>query len=171
MGEPPLLEELGINFKHIKDKTLYVLAPKRQLNQSVMEDTDLAGPLIFCMLLGTCLLFTGKVHFGYIYGFGVFGCVSIWLVLNLMHETGIDMYRVCSVLGYCLLPIVLLSSLNVLLNLKGQFGFVLSILAIAWCAFSASRFFENILNMTEQRWLIAYPLFLLYTCFALITVF
>ncbi len=33
------------------------------------------------------------------------------------------------------------------------------------------RFFERILDLSEQRWLIAYPLCLLYACFALITVF
>jgi hypothetical protein len=33
------------------------------------------------------LLF-GQVHFGYIYGFGVSGCVAIYLVLNLLAQQG-----------------------------------------------------------------------------------
>ena len=45
------------------------------------------------------------------------GCVSVYMILNLMSETGIDGYRTASVLGYCLLPMVLLSSISVLLSL------------------------------------------------------
>ncbi len=66
--EPPLLEELGINFKDIWSKTLAVSIPFRAMPTVHEEDADLAGPLVFCLLLGTCLLLTGKVHFGYIYG-------------------------------------------------------------------------------------------------------
>ena len=61
---------------------------------------------------------TGKIHFGYIYGFGIVGCIVMYFILNLMSDDGIDMSRVMSVLGYCLLPIVLLSAINVVVNLK-----------------------------------------------------
>ena len=40
-----------------------------------------------------------------------------------------------------------------------------------WCAQSATRFFEGALHMRQQRYLIAYPALLLYTVFALITIF
>lgn len=88
-----------------------------------------------------------------------------------MHDQGISMYKVCSVVGYGLVPIVLLALVHVVFDLRGQFGMLLSILAIAWCSFSASRFFEKLLHLSEQRWLLAYPLCLLYASFALITVF
>ncbi|KAL9598346.1 MAG: hypothetical protein Q9219_004574 [cf. Caloplaca sp. 3 TL-2023] len=67
-GEPPLLEELGVNFGHIKGKTLTVLNPLAPISQHIMDDSDLAGPVLFFLLFGTFLLFSGKVHFGYIYG-------------------------------------------------------------------------------------------------------
>ncbi|KAL8932909.1 MAG: hypothetical protein Q9216_006621, partial [Gyalolechia sp. 2 TL-2023] len=67
-GEPPLLEELGVNFGHIKGKTLTVLNPLAPISQHIMDDSDLAGPILFFLLFGTFLLFSGKVHFGYIYG-------------------------------------------------------------------------------------------------------
>jgi hypothetical protein len=66
--EPPLLEELGIHFDHILMKTQAVMYPTKQLSEHILDDTDLAGPLCFCLLLGACLLLSGKVHFGYIYG-------------------------------------------------------------------------------------------------------
>ena len=49
-----------------------------------------------------------QVHFGYIYGFSIFGCSSLWAVINLLdsHEKGLDIWRTSSVLGYCLLPII-----------------------------------------------------------------
>lgn len=134
--------ELGINFDHIKSKTMAVLNPRKPIHSQLMQDTDLAGPLFFCLLLGFCLLLvryrchcsspflhtivltlffviqTGKVHFGYIYGFGMVGCILLYGILNLMSEEGIDMYRTMSILGYCLLPIVILAAINVIINLK-----------------------------------------------------
>jgi len=69
---------------------------------------------------------TGKVHFGYIYGFGMVGCILLYGILNLMSEEGIDMYRTMSILGYCLLPIVFLAALNVVVNLRYFFGSIRS---------------------------------------------
>lgn len=55
--EPPLLEgtlfhqqqlmalELGINFEHIRRKTLAVLNPLRKIDTHIMDDTDMAGTL------------------------------------------------------------------------------------------------------------------------------
>ena len=60
-NEPPLMEELGINFDHIKEKTLAVLNPFKDPDSSIMNDTDLAGPLVFCMAFGGTLLLAGKV--------------------------------------------------------------------------------------------------------------
>jgi apolipoprotein N-acyltransferase len=150
---------------------MYVLLPSKAVGTKSLEDTDLAGPLLFALALGVSLMLTGKLQFGFIYGCSLMGSVFMWAVLNLLHEQGIDMYRVCSVLGYGLVPIVLLALFNVVLDLKGHVGFLLSLLAIFWCAFSASRLFEKMLELAEQRWLVAYPLCLVYTCFALITVF
>lgn len=82
-NEPPLLEELGIHFDHIWAKTQAVLIPTKvcfrkytllstlpshhtfffvqQINAHILDDADLAGPLCFCLLLGSCLLLSGKV--------------------------------------------------------------------------------------------------------------
>ena len=50
-------------------------------------------------------------------------------------------------------------------------GAGLGISAVLWCTQSATRFFEGALHMREQRYLIAFPTFLLYACFALMTIF
>ncbi|CAJ0635822.1 6319_t:CDS:2 [Entrophospora sp. SA101] len=81
--EPPLLE---------------VLNPLKTIDKHLMDDTDLAGPLIYCLIFGVSLLLTGKAHFGYIYGVALLGWLSIYLILNLMSDLGIDVYRTASFL-------------------------------------------------------------------------
>lgn len=170
--EPPILEELGINFSHIVSKTRSVMWPRRaKLDQAVINDSDFAGPIIFCLTLGTLLLLKGKVHFGYIYGVFTIGWLGIWAVLNLMSPIGIDIYRTASIIGYCLLPIVLLAAASIPLDLTGAAGLVLVPTAVLWCANAAALFFVVALGMDDRRWLVAYPVVLFYTCFALITVF
>ncbi|KAL0956540.1 hypothetical protein HGRIS_002681 [Hohenbuehelia grisea] len=170
-GEPPLLEELGINFYHIRAKSLTVLNPLRRVDEHIMDDADLAGPLLFLFCFGTFLLFSGKLQFGYIYGVALLGSASIYTLLNLMSEQGIDAHRVASVLGYCLLPMVFIGAFSALADLDGMIGYCLSIFSILWCTYSASGIFVTVLRMSDQRLLVAYPVGLLYGCFALLSVF
>lgn len=175
-GEPPLLEELGVNFGHIKGKTLAVLGFKsRSISEDVIQDSDLAGPILFCLLFGILLLLSGKTHFGYIYGIALFGTISLHLLFRLMSNNsgpgGLDLLRTASVLGYCLLPLVLLSALAVVHDLDNTFGYVLGIIAIFWCTYSSSAFFVRVLQLTNARLLVAYPLAMFYSVFALMAIF
>lgn len=61
---------------------------------------------------------SGKPQFGYIYGFGLLGSISIYTLLNLMSDKAIDVYRVVSVLGYCLLPMVGVGAVSVIVTLE-----------------------------------------------------
>jgi protein YIPF5/7 len=148
-----------------------VLNPFKPVPSNIMDDADMAGPLLFILMFGIFLRITGKSHFGYIYGVGVLGMGSIFLILNMMSQTGIDWSRTASVLGYCLLPMVMLSGFSVVLQLGSAIGFILSVVSILWCTFSSSGMFTSVLHMSEQRFLVAYPVGLFYACFALMTVF
>lgn len=177
--EPSLMEELEINLPHIWGKSMTVLNPVHryssgnQRDAHMMDDTDLAGPLLFCFVFGILLFLAGKSHFGYIYGVALLGSLSIYFLLNAMSEDGIDAYRVMSVLGYCLLPLNGLAALGVLA--KGFGGTdVLPLLTpffIFWSSYSSSGIFASVLRLHEQRLLVGYPLMLLYTAFAVIGVF
>ncbi|KAK9453499.1 hypothetical protein V1511DRAFT_462305 [Dipodascopsis uninucleata] len=170
--EPPLVEELGINFLHIKSKTLTVLNPLARVDQNIMDDSDLAGPILFCLLFGTFLLLSGKVHFGYIYGVALLGTISLHFIMNLMaSQCSIDFTRTASVLGYCLLPLVCASALGIILSMDNVIGYFLSSLAIFWCTYSSSAMFVAVLQMSEMRPLVAYPLALFYSVFAVMTIF
>ena len=61
-NEPPLLEELGVDFSHIRSKVTAVLMLNRPIDPSVMHDADMAGPLVFCLVLGMCLLLVRRAR-------------------------------------------------------------------------------------------------------------
>ncbi|RKP12984.1 hypothetical protein BJ684DRAFT_234, partial [Piptocephalis cylindrospora] len=170
-NEPPLLEELGINFGHIQSKSIAVLNPIKPIDKHLMDDTDLAGPLLFYLLFGVLLLMSGKVHFGYIYGVAALGCLAIHSILSLMSTSGADAYRTASVLGYSLMPMVLLAAISAVIPLTGYVGGASATLAVSWCTYAASGIFSVVMGMNDQRLLVAYPICLLYTSFALMTVF
>ncbi|KAM9677693.1 protein YIPF7 [Trichechus inunguis] len=169
--EPPLLEELGINFDHIWQKTLTVLNPLKPADGSIMNETDLAGPILFCLALGASLLMAGKVQFGYVYGMSAIGCLGIHALLNLMSFSEVSYGCVASVLGYCLLPMVILSSCAIFFSLQGATGTMLALVIVGWCSLSASKIFISALAMEGQQLLIAYPCALVYGLFALLTIF
>ncbi|PWN19106.1 Yip1-domain-containing protein [Microstroma glucosiphilum] len=177
--EPSLMEELGVNLPHIVGKSLVVLnplhrySPNHQRDSHMMDDTDLAGPLLFCFVFGILLFLAGKSHFGYIYGVALLGSLSIYLLLNAMSEDGIDAYRVMSVLGYCLLPLCGLASLGVLARAFGGASLlpIITPFFIFWSSYSSSGIFASVLHLNEQRFLVGYPLMLLYTAFAVIGIF
>ncbi|KAI9839796.1 MAG: hypothetical protein M1837_001995 [Sclerophora amabilis] len=192
-GEPPLLEELGVNFGHIKVKTLTVLNPLAHVDQHIMDDSDLAGPILFFLLFGTFLLFSGKVHFGYIYGLALLGSTLLHLILSLMSppldpstsqhhghtsnsgsshlSSTLTFPRSASVLGYCLLPLVLTSLVGVLLPMDTALGYVLTSAAIVWCTYSSSGMFCAVGRMSGMRGLVAYPLALFYVGFGIMGIF
>ena len=169
--ELPLLEELGINPQNIKNKIIGVIT-LRKIDKKFLEDSDMGGPLLIFLLFAFSLVLQYKINFGYIYGISLFGSVLIFLLLNLMcKNNGILLYNTISVLGYCLIPIVLLSFIAVFLDMKNIMGGILCLIAIVLSSLNASRFFEIGLEMYSQRWLIFYPVALFYTCFVLVTIY
>ncbi|KAL3469108.1 hypothetical protein BJX99DRAFT_242018 [Aspergillus californicus] len=200
-GEPPLLEELGVNFEHIRSKTLTVLNPFARIDQHLMDDSDLYGALLYIVLYGTFLLLSGKVFYGYIYGVAVFGTVALHLILSLMSPVSpssphppnaadpsnydphskpgssghfsatLTFPRSASVLGYCFLPLVLTSLLGILVPMDTMFGYLLTTAAVGWCTYSSSGMFCAVARMSGMRVLVAYPLALFYVVFGIMGIF
>ncbi|CDO67185.1 Yip1 protein, putative [Plasmodium reichenowi] len=169
--ESPLLEELGINFDLISKRMKSVFLFYK-IDHTLFENSDLSGPLIIVLSLGFILLLAGKASFSYIYLIGIVSSLSIYLLLNMMSQNStVDLYRTISMLGYALLPLVILSLISIIINLRSKKGYCISFFCILWSALTASRFFEVALRMNSQRYLVAYPIFLLYSCFALIIIF
>jgi hypothetical protein len=56
--------EIGVNPSHILAKSLTVLNPLKRVDEHIMDDADLAGPLVFCFAFALVLLFvSGSVCF------------------------------------------------------------------------------------------------------------
>lgn len=71
---------------------------------------------IFCSL---CRLQQGKLSsFSYVYGICISGCLSFYGLLSLMATVNVTLGAVISVLGYCMLPMVALSGINVLITIQ-----------------------------------------------------
>ena len=153
------------------EKTKAALFPRTAVAQTILDDADLAGPLLFCLLLGVSMLGSGKMHFGWIYGFGATGCVSVWVVLSLLSANSISLVRTVSALGYCLLPMVLLALVSIVLPTDGVLSLGLATVMVMWCTASATNMFVSALQMHDQKALVAYPIALVYACFGLITIF
>ncbi|KAK5936780.1 hypothetical protein PMZ80_010899 [Knufia obscura] len=87
-GEPGLMEELGVNFGHIKTKTQAVLNPISRPSPHIMDDSDLWGALIYVCAYGAFLALSGKFAWGYIYGIALFGSIALHWIFALMTPPG-----------------------------------------------------------------------------------
>ena len=91
-----------------------------------------------------------------------------------MSKDGIDVYKTSSILGYSLLPMLLIYISQLIISLKFNFVIfnnILIIISILWSTYSASSMFVIILNMNDQRVLVAYPIGLAYSAFAILAAY
>ena len=178
--EAPLLEELGINIQHILLKTKAVVFPFSrfggdQIDPTVIcQDGDLPGPVALLLLLGGEMVLQGKLQFGYIYIYGLFGCIAMTLVVNLMSPNdAVSFWTVTSIMGYSLLPVNILALVKiVIMNLihLQTFGNILGGLTVIWSTVASTRLLELGCGLRSQRYLIAYPLLLFYSAFVMMTI-
>lgn len=181
--EPPLLEEIGINFDHILTKTKIILNPFSNMSESssngiisqeILNDSDFAGPLIFFMWFGLCLLLAGKVHFGYIYSVALFGSLSLHYLSKLMSSSSnnrLRFFTTASILGYCFLPLCFLTFIGIFCRLNNTIGYLLATIFVTWSTWFSSGFLNSLLQLHSARALIAYPLAIFYSVFALMAIF
>ncbi|KAG5502000.1 hypothetical protein JKF63_04271 [Porcisia hertigi] len=170
----PLLEELGFSPRHILDKARAVLNPFKPISVDAAKDTDLAGPVVFAFSLALLLSLRGKIQFSAIYGLFVLGVVFFKMLLSLMQPNGdVPLQFVASTIGYGLLPTVLLAAVRSvgawLMVLRGVLP--LTLLMVAWSAWCGTTLVVKGLGMAEQRYLVLYPMFLLYSAFNAVAVY
>ncbi|MCO5572537.1 hypothetical protein L7F22_026292 [Adiantum nelumboides] len=171
--ELPLLEELGINTTVILSKTLNILNPVR-IKADLHEEADLAGPFVFVMLFGLFQLLAGKVQFGVILGWLAVTSLFLYFVFNMLagRYGSLDLYRCVSFVGYCLLPMVIFSALQLFLPRSGPTAFIIACLAVIWCTRACTTLLLTASpNAEEQRSLIGYACTLIYTTFSLLIIF
>ncbi|XP_052186362.1 uncharacterized protein LOC127797474 [Diospyros lotus] len=171
--EPPLLEELGINTRQIWSKTVSILNPFR-VNSQLHEDGDLSGPFLFLMSFGLFQLLAGKLHFGIVLGWVTMASLFLYVVFNMLagRNGNLDMYRCFSLIGYCMLPMVILSATALFLPQGGVVIFAMAGLFVIWSTRICARLLVELASYgDEHRGLIAYACFLIYTLFSLLVIF
>ncbi len=68
----------------------------------------------------------GKIHFGVILGWSVVHSAVLWYVVNQLagaeasESKGLDLYSVCCVVGYCMVPLVVYSAVSLLIPRRVQ---------------------------------------------------
>ncbi|XP_076918721.1 uncharacterized protein LOC143579236 [Bidens hawaiensis] len=171
--ELPLLEELGINTKQIWNKTVSILNPFK-VKPDLHEDADLSGPFLFLMAFGLFQLLAGKLHFGIILGWVTVASLFLYVVFNMMagRNGNLDLYRCLSLIGYCMLPIVMLSAATLFVPQGGLVIFVMMGVFVMWSTRVCTQLLVELASCgDEHRGLIAYACFLIYMLFSLLIVF
>lgn len=164
----------------IIEKSLVILNPFHSRGFSddpeyLFKETDLAGPILFCITFAFCLFLTGhQANFSYIYGLSVISVILMYSLITLMcnsTEHFITFSGVASILGYSILPIVWIGIFGILITLKSFFGFILIITSIYLSTKGSSKILCLMINEPEQRYLIGYPCALVYIIFSLLLIF
>ncbi|CAN1772082.1 Protein YIPF7 [Linum perenne] len=171
--EEPLLDELGIHPDQIWRKTKSILNPFR-VNSDVHKDSDLSGPIFLYLSLCLFQLLAGKIQFGVILGWIVVSSIFLYVVFNMLagRNGNLDLHTCTGVVGYCLLPVVILSAISLFLPQGAPIRFAFSGVFVVW----ASRACTNLMVAAadggeEHRGLIAYACFLIYSLFSLLVIF
>jgi hypothetical protein len=183
--EPPLLEELGVDVPAILRRARAILALRP--GSSALDDLDAGGPLVLMAALGAAHLLSGKLHFGYILGWTVLGSSILWFVLSAVAAAGgggggeggggggagrLDLYSVCCLAGYSLLPLVLHAAAALLLPRRSRAAAAGGAVAVAWAGWTASRLFQaRAPGLRGQGPVVLYPCLLMYSAFALLTLY
>lgn len=91
------------------------------------------------------------MQFGNIYATGSTGCVSIFFMINLLTKRGVyvELYSTMSILGYSLLPFCFLAVCSIFCSLVNPVGISFCLFIIVWSTVTATRFFENSLEMQD----------------------
>jgi len=201
--EPPLLEELGVDFSQIarRAKSAMNPLPSRKIRmRETSKDDDLAGPLVVFGLIATLHALQGKGHYGYILGWSAIASgLTCWLLNQLTAQNNNDagenlsLSRTASVIGYNATSILFLSVVKAFVHSEGSSngsksssgGGSLSgttnsfgILAFAFvCILQASSkssglFLHGMGQCGEgKRLVVFYPMVLLYSLYALLTLY
>lgn len=180
--DEPVSETLLRDLKSIWLKTKKILKPFESESQEAfqqLQDWDLWGPLLFCLILSTCLSITtnskdsGEV-FTMVFSLFWLGAAVVTLNAKLLQGK-VSFFQTLCVLGYCIFPLVLCSVVLALLHSfrpsevgstfvlvydLSRFAFI--IICWLWSNKAVVMFISKAID-PKKRVLAVYPAFLLYS--------
>lgn len=168
--EAPLLDELGVDPRRIFEKAWRAALPWRAPAPDLLEDRDLAGPLLFHLLFGALLALRGRSCFRYLYSFNVVSVLVLHFVFALMSPRDVDLSHTASIFGYGALPLVPLAALSLFVE-DAHLEAALALAAGAACTAIATRMYTRVFGLGDRVPLVAVPVFLFYAMFLFLVVF
>ena len=200
--EPPLLEELGVDFSQIarRAKSAMNPLPSRKATRETSKDDDLAGPLIVFGMIATLHALQGKLHYGYILGWSAIASgLTCWLLNQLTAQSNNDagenlsLSRTASVIGYNATSILFLSVVKAFVHSEGSsnsgskssnggslsgttnsFGILaFAVVCVLQASSKSSGLFLHGMGQCSEgkRLVVFYPMVLLYSLYALLTLY
>ncbi|XP_065034854.1 uncharacterized protein LOC135671393 [Musa acuminata AAA Group] len=152
---------------------LSILNPLR-VNPSLHEDADLSGPFLFLMVFGLFQLLARKFHFGIILGWFIVAALYLYVVFNMLagRNGNLDLYRCSSLVGYCMLPMVMFSAVSLSVPHDGIVIFAMAAVSVLWSTrVCTGLLVELVACRDEHRGLVAYACCLVYMLFSLLIIF
>lgn len=171
--DEPVSVTISRDLKAVAYKLGHVFFPKK--SSILLRDWDLWGPLSLSVLLSISLEGNSKVNsnapeFASVFALITFGAIVVTVNTKLLSGK-ISFFQSICVLGYCLLPLVLVAILNdLILLITGNasvlsfgFRFILTIIACVWSCFASTAFLAaDTINLTDRKSLAIFPIFLFY---------
>ncbi|EHY66559.1 protein YIPF5/7 [Nematocida ausubeli] len=165
-GDMPLLDELGINFDSIKKDSLRIVFVKSKGHEDTM---DMVGPLLFIFLYGFILFLRGTVHIGYLYYLSTLSCMFIYTITVLMNNSRVSLMGIINALGYALIPVLAFATISRLLPGGKGFALLIGSLFSIWSTAVSTNEITRRFQIERKGVLIGYPIFLVYTCFMMLS--
>ena len=171
--DEPVSVTISRDLKAVAYKLGHVFFPKQ--STLLLKDWDLWGPLTLCVILsisleGNYTINSNAPEFASVFALISFGAIVVTINIKLLSGK-ISFFQSICVLGYCLLPLVIVAILNdLILFITGNasvisfgFRFLLIVLSCFWSVFASTAFLAaDTINLTERKALATYPVFLFY---------
>lgn len=173
--DEPISTTISRDLKAVGYKFAHVFFPKR--NNLLLKDWDLWGPLCLSVLLSVTLQGNTNAangdnapEFANVFALIALGAVVVTVNTKLLAGK-ISIFQSICVLGYCLLPLVLVSLVSsliiLIIGIKSfvmfTVHFALVAVAFAWSVFASTAFLAaETINLVDRKALAIYPIFLFY---------
>eukprot|EP00300_Choanocystis_sp_HF-7_P010689 c1708_g1_i1.p1 GENE.c1708_g1_i1~~c1708_g1_i1.p1 ORF type:complete len:223 (-),score=40.75 c1708_g1_i1:13-681(-) len=160
-----LLEELDIDLWDIFFKIRCVILPFRFDRSILMTNPDFWGPFFVVLAYAFVSLWGNLVVLSWIMTFWFWGAAVIYVIARSLGGE-VSYGQVLGVLGYSLIPLVLMVALEPFLGLLGRWAFLVGRgFSVFWAAFSAGSLLVTTETLARRKSLLLYPLCLLFCYF------
>ena len=171
--DEPIIDTFKRDLNRICIKLKNVVIPTLNAKKKEeLQNWDLWGPLLFCLLLATALTTsksdTGK---GFLYIFIIVWIGSIILTFNCQFlGAKIGICQMSCLLGYCLFPISFAAIIIAIFNIrKASVKVIISIIAFVWSCFSSIGFISSLIE-PKRKMIAVFPVFLFYLCLTIFVI-